>query len=197
MHACGNTIPGVVSVLLHPYNSKHRTMHVHVRLYMYVQHAPKKTCLESRVASFTAIITCIHRARTRELHHGCTGKGRHATQTTTRRFSRPMPLLLLYRAPSFRSLCTEGCARTIRSTCNVIRESAATLQHVLFAQVQTLFLAHTYCIHVCMYVHVRMYSTCECVYVHVHTYVRTYLGTRSIDYFTCKHILVECIYVRM
>ena len=107
-----------------------------------------------------------------------------------------MPLLLLYRAPSFRSLCTEGCARTIRSTCNVIRESAATLQHVLFAQVQTLFLAHKYCIHVCMYVHVRMYSTCECVYVHVHTYVRTYLGTRSIDCFTRKHILVQCIYVK-
>ena len=49
--------------------------------------------------------------------HGCSGKGRHATQTTIQHFSRPMPLLLLYHAPSFHSLCTEGCARTIRSTC--------------------------------------------------------------------------------
>ena len=39
--------------------------------------------------------------RTTVEDHGCTGKGRHAMRTTTQRFSRPMPLLLLYRAPSF------------------------------------------------------------------------------------------------
>ena len=74
--------------------------------------------------------------------HGCTGKGKHATQTT-QRFSRPMPLLLLYHAPSFRSLCTEGCARTVRLTCvgvrNVICEFIRTAVTLLFAQVWTGF----------------------------------------------------------
>ena len=41
------------------------------------------------------------------------------------------------------SLCTEGCARTVRSTCvgvhNVIREFIRTTATVLFAQVQTSF----------------------------------------------------------
>ena len=64
------------------------------------------------------------RARTTVEDHGCTGKGRHATRTTTQRFSTPMPLLLLYRAPSFgcssffvhRGLCKnrsiDVCGRT-------------------------------------------------------------------------------------
>ena len=61
--------------------------------------------MKSRVllSRFAASITRFHcaRARTTVEDHGCTGKGRHATRTTTQRFSRPMPLLLLYRAPSF------------------------------------------------------------------------------------------------
>ena len=65
----------------------------------------KITCPKSRVllSRFAASITRIHcaRARTTVEDHGCTGKGKHATRTTTQRFSRPMPLLLLYRAPSF------------------------------------------------------------------------------------------------
>ena len=65
----------------------------------------KITCPKSRVllSSFAASITRIYcaRARTTVEDHGCTGQGKHATRTTTQRFSRPMPLLLLYRAPSF------------------------------------------------------------------------------------------------
>ena len=65
----------------------------------------KKTCPKSRVLlrRFAASITHIHcmRARTTVEDHGCTGKGSHATRTTTQRYTRPMPLLLLYRAPSF------------------------------------------------------------------------------------------------
>ena len=42
---------------------------------------------------------------------------------------------------ALRSLCTEGCARTVRSTCvgvrNVIREFILTAATVLFAQVRT------------------------------------------------------------
>ena len=62
----------------------------------------KITCPKSRVllSRFAASITRIHCARVRTTveDHGCTGKGRHATRTTTQRFIRPMPL---YRAPSF------------------------------------------------------------------------------------------------
>ena len=39
--------------------------------------------------------------RTTVENHGCTGQGKHAMPTTTQRFIRPMPLLLLYHAPSF------------------------------------------------------------------------------------------------
>ena len=62
----------------------------------------KKPC-RVLLRSFAASITCIHcmHARTTVEDHGCTGKGKHATQTTTQHFSRPMPLLLLYRTPSF------------------------------------------------------------------------------------------------
>ena len=57
-------------------------------------------------------VLCIYIVRTRTAvkDHGCTGKGRHTTQTTAQCFSGPMPLLLLYRAPSF------GC-----SSCFVCR----------------------------------------------------------------------------
>ena len=65
----------------------------------------KITCPKSRVllSSFAASITRIYcaRAQTTVEDHGCTGQGKHATRTTTQCFSRPMPLLLLYRAPSF------------------------------------------------------------------------------------------------
>ena len=65
----------------------------------------KKTCPKSRVllSRFAASIMRIHCACTRTTveDHGCSGKGRHATRTTTQHFSRPIPLLLLYRAPSF------------------------------------------------------------------------------------------------
>ena len=85
----------------------------------------KITCPKSRVllSRFTASITCIYRARARTTveDHGSTGKGGHATRTTTRRFSRPMLLLLLYRAPSFgcssffvhRGLC-KNCSIDVR-----------------------------------------------------------------------------------
>ena len=98
---------------------------------------------------FAASITRIHCAHMRTTH----GKGKHATRTTTQRFSRPMPLLLLYRAPmaAFRSSCTEGCARTIRSTYvgmhNVIREFIWNAATVLFAQVilmRTVYNTYTY-----------------------------------------------------
>ena len=65
----------------------------------------KITCPKSRVllSSFAASFTRIYcaRARTTVEDHDCTGQGKHATRMTTQRFSRPMPLLLLYRAPSF------------------------------------------------------------------------------------------------
>ena len=111
----------------------------------------KKTCPKSRVllSRFAAstCITSIHcaRARTTVEDHGCTGKGRHATRTTTQCFSRPMPLLLLYHAPSFG--CSSTYARTLQSTCmgvrNVIREFIWTAATVLFAQVRTGFLTRT------------------------------------------------------
>ena len=108
------------------------------------------------------------RARTTVEDHGCTGKGRHAMRTTTQRFSRPMPLLLLYRAPSFGCssffVCTEGCARTVRSTCvgvrNVICEFIWTAATVLFAQVRTGFF-DAYCVFVCVSV---CLCACACVY---------------------------------
>ena len=50
----------------------------------------KITCLKSRVllSSFAASITRIYCARSRTTveDHGCTGQGKHATQTTTQRF---------------------------------------------------------------------------------------------------------------
>ena len=65
----------------------------------------KITCPKSRVllSSFAASSTHIYCARVRTTveDHGCTGQGKHATRTTTQRFSRPMPLLLLYHAPKF------------------------------------------------------------------------------------------------
>ena len=49
---------------------------------------------------------------------------------------------------ALRSLCTEGCARTVRSTCvgvrNVIREFIWTTGTLLFTQVQTRFF-YAYC----------------------------------------------------
>ena len=60
---------------------------------------------------------------------------------------------------ALRSLCAEGCARTIRSTCvgvrNVIREFIWNAATVLFAQVWTGFF-DAYCMYrqlcICMYV---------------------------------------------
>ena len=149
----------------------------------------KKTCLKSRVLlrRFVASITRIHCTRTRTTveDHGCTGKGRHATGTTTQRFSIPMPLLLLYRTPSFgcssffvhRGLCKnhsiDVCGRTQCYTW-----TAAT---VLFVQVRTDFF-DAYCtcndstiannnymylwstLRRSTYIHVRTYT--------VHTWIR-------------------------
>ena len=91
-------------------------------------YASKKACPKSRVLlrRFAASITRIHCTHTRTTveDHGCTGQGKHTTQTTTQCFSRPMPLLLLYRTPSFgcssffvhRGLCKncfiDMCGRT-------------------------------------------------------------------------------------
>ena len=110
--------------------------------------------------------------------HGCTGKGRLATQTTTQCFSRPMPLLNCCTAhqalAALRSLCTEGCARTIRSTCVGIR-----MLHVNLYGLQLLYslrkFGHVFltctvcvCVCVCVYVCVCMHvSACMCVHIHV------------------------------
>ena len=81
---------------------------VHVQVYTctYIRTLRVKiTCPKGRVllSMFAASITRIHCARVRTTveDHGCTGKGRHTTRTTTHRFSIPIALLLLYRAPSF------------------------------------------------------------------------------------------------
>ena len=70
-----------------------------------VQYAPKIACPKSRVLlrRFAASVVRIHCAHVQTTHVllKIMAKGRNATQTTTQRFSRPVPLLLLYHAPSF------------------------------------------------------------------------------------------------
>ena len=96
-------------------------------------------------------ITRIHcpRMRTTVEDHGCTDKGRHTTRTLPKRFSTPMPLLLLYHAPSFGcSLFFVLCKNRLIDKCmdvrNVIREFIWTAATLLFPQVRTrVFLAHT------------------------------------------------------
>ena len=68
---------------------------------------------------------------------------------------------------ALRSLCTEGCARTVRSTCvgvrNVIREFIWTAATVLFAQVRTGYF-DAYCTYL-----VLPLSCCidpTCIYTH-------------------------------
>ena len=93
------------TLLMKRYEDNILCIHVCVHICMYIRTLRVKiTCPKSRVllSSFAASITRIYcaRARTTVEDHGCAGQGKHATRTTTQRFSRPMPLLLLYRAPS-------------------------------------------------------------------------------------------------
>ena len=147
---------------------------------------------EETLVSMTNSWVYVHctSAQTNFEDHGCTGKGRHATPTTTQHFSRPMPQLLLYHTPSFvHSLCTEGCARTVRSTCVGVRNvihvcefiwTAATYT-LLFVQVRTLFFWRT----LYMYIRIRIIRSslenttyiCMYVYTYVHTYLHTHTGS--------------------
>ena len=84
---------------------------------------------------------------------------------------------------ALRSLCTEGCARTVRSTCvgvrNVIREFIWTAATLLFAQVRTGYF-DAYCMYACVYVCMYVYSRIHKYIIHtymcmcVRTYVRLY-----------------------
>ena len=63
---------------------------------------------------------------------------------------------------ALRSLCTEGCVRTARSTCvgvrNVIREFIWTAAALLCTQIRTGFFTSTVChIHTCV---------CACMHTH-------------------------------
>ena len=95
------------------------------------------------------------RTRTTVEGHGCTGKGKHATRITTQRFSRPMPLLLLYRAPSF------GCSslRAVQEPFDRRALAYAMLRICEFIWTALLyssrkfgqvFLARTVHVHICM-----------------------------------------------
>ena len=120
---------------------------------------PKSTVLLSRFAASITRIHCV-RAQTTVEDHGCTGKGRYATRTTTQHFSRPMPLLLLYRAPSF------GCSSffVYRGLC---KNRSIDVR------------GRTQCLHMNLYVPQLLYSSCKfgqvfltrtvCV-LHVYTY---------------------------
>ena len=145
-------------------------MHTYVHVYIHTL-CVKITCPKSRVllSRFAASITRIHCARTRTTveDHGCTGKGRHATRTSTQRFSRPMPLLLLYRAPSFgcssffvhRGLCKNRLIDMRgRTQCLHVNLYGPQLLYSarIFGQV---FLTRTVCAYICV-----------CTYVH--TYVK-------------------------
>ena len=69
-----------------------------------IQYASKKPYLKSRVATDQVASQqyTLHTCKLRTVEdHGCTGQGRHATQTTIQCYSRPMLLLLLYRTPNF------------------------------------------------------------------------------------------------
>ena len=83
---------------------------------------------------------------------------------------------------ALRSLCTEGCVRTVRLTCvgvrNVIREFIWTAATLLYAQIRTgfydLYLSCTHCIHLhnevqCIHTHTHMY-----IHIHIHTHTYTY-----------------------
>ena len=85
---------------------------------------------------------------------------------------------------ALRSLCTEGCARTVRSTCvgvrNVIREFIWTTATLLFAQVRTGFFwtrtVHRKCLLPYFLIHTYVHSinTHICT-VHVRTYTHIHL----------------------
>ena len=93
-------------VLVSNYTQVHMYIHTYIHVSIVcVTLRVKITCPKSRVllSRFAASITPIYyaRVRTNVEDHGCTGQGKHATRTTTQRFSRHMPLLFLYHAPSF------------------------------------------------------------------------------------------------
>ena len=128
-------------------------VHVCVRMCTCVLHTlrVKITCPKSRVLlrRFAASITCIHCARARELLLKIMAV---LAKVGTLRERLPSVLVdpcLYYCCTAHQalaalcSLCTEGCARTVRSTCvgvrNVIREFIWTAATVLFTQVRTGF----------------------------------------------------------
>ena len=110
---CGHKRPAPVctrSTYVYVFNDAHTFMYIYMTCMFLCTVRTctvrvKITCPNSRVLlrRFAASITRIHYACTRTTveDHGCTGKGKHATRTTTQGFSRPMPLPLLYHAPSF------------------------------------------------------------------------------------------------
>ena len=93
---------------------------------------------------------------------------------------------------ALRSLCTEGCARTVRSTCvgvrNVIREFIWTAATLLCAQIRTGFF-DAYC--TCMYV----YMQCPYKYMHARTctYIHSNLKQRADRLYSVKGIPQESI----
>ena len=144
---------------------------------------------------FAASIMCIHCVRTRTTveDHGCTGKGWHATRTTTQRYSRPMPLVLLYRAPSF------GCSSFFvhRRLCKNRSIDVRGRMQCFFTWI---YMDRSYCTlrassdrffwrvpYVCV-VYVYVYSFCVCIHlVCACVYVCTCMW--------CKHVCVVCVCV--
>ena len=140
----------------------------------------KITCPKSRVllSSFAASITRIYCARARGLLMAVLAK----VSTLCERLPSVLVDPCLYYCctahqalAALRSLCTEGCARTARSTCvgvrNVIREFIWTAATVLFAQVRTGYF-DAYCMSSIVIIssilkkqhEVRTYA-CTCTYV--------------------------------
>ena len=82
-------------------STQYIALEICLKFYSNLQYASKKPVriYSALLSSFSEVLhVYIACTRTTVEDHGCTGKGRHATRTTT---SRLMPLLLLYHAPSF------------------------------------------------------------------------------------------------
>ena len=101
---------------------------------------------------------------------------------------------------ALRSLCTEGCVRTVRLTCvgvrNVIREFIWTAATLLYAQTRTGFMTSTLAVHI-VYICTMKYSvyththirTFTYTYIHIHTHTHTDSHIRTC---TCTYVFLNC-----